>query len=257
MPTPSGDSPPTGTSPPVGVPSPAPDGRSETSSSITLDRGLRLLDLLADHPSGLSVSEIAKALGTHRAGVYRLLGPLADHQLVARDASGRFILWFGLVTLASRVSGHLRDMAMPILRQLADELQATAALTLRDGNDAVVATVVEPRGTQLHLAYGAGVRHPLDTAASGLAILAGSAPVPGERAEVREGRQRGWTLSTGELLQGATGVGAPVRPDTRCEAQAAISLVWVAPRDVTIAGRAVARAASQLSSLLHASHISP
>ena len=52
------------------------------------------------------------------------------------------------------------------------------------------ALVVEPRGTDMHITYRAGLRHPLDIAASGVAILAGSPPLPGEREAIKIARQR-------------------------------------------------------------------
>ena len=67
----------------AGVASEAP-GPSPATHSQTLDRGLRALEVLAEQPDGMTVSELAAALGTHRAGVYRLLGPLVDHHLAVR-----------------------------------------------------------------------------------------------------------------------------------------------------------------------------
>ena len=46
--------------------------RPETAQ--TLDRGLRLLHLVAEAPAGLSVTEAAQRLAVGRAVVYRLVG---------------------------------------------------------------------------------------------------------------------------------------------------------------------------------------
>ncbi|MGZ4168889.1 MAG: helix-turn-helix domain-containing protein, partial [Solirubrobacteraceae bacterium] len=54
------------------------------TSSLTLERGLRVLRVLGEHPEGLTVSELADALATHRAGIYRLLGPHLSQRLVGR-----------------------------------------------------------------------------------------------------------------------------------------------------------------------------
>jgi DNA-binding IclR family transcriptional regulator len=198
--------------------------------SLTLERGLRVLEVLGRHPGGLSVSELAKELGTHRAGVYRLLGPLLGQHLVVRDDDGRHTLGVGLIELASRVRPRLQELAAEHLRGLADELGATAALTLRDGDEAVVALVVEPRSTNLHIAYRPGLRHPLDRAAPGIALLAALPERPGERPEVAEARARGWAYSDGELLTGARGV-AVVIPAPAGRVSASISIVWIDDRD--------------------------
>jgi DNA-binding IclR family transcriptional regulator len=51
-------------------------------SSLTLQRGLRVLRVLSEHPEGMTVSELAGALGTHRAGIYRLLSVHLSERLV-------------------------------------------------------------------------------------------------------------------------------------------------------------------------------
>ena len=219
---------------------PKPRGAATPGGSQTLERGLRVLRVLAQHPDGLSVTELAAALGTHRQGVYRLLGPLTDQRLVAREADGRHTLGVGLIELASGVRPRLLEVALPELRALADELRATTALTVRDGEEAVVAAVVEPRGTDMHIAYRTGLRHPLDRAASGLAILAGGAPRRGERREVARARARGWARSTGEVLGGVSGVAAPIAR-TGHAADASLSAVWIGPRkEPPVAERVVA-----------------
>src|SRR5215203_6436181 len=104
---------------------PEPATPSPATHSHTLDQGLRALEVLARHPDGLSVSELAAALETHRAAVYRLLGPLGDHHLVRREADGRFALAPGLIELAAGVRPRLHVVSEPVLQQLADNLHAT------------------------------------------------------------------------------------------------------------------------------------
>ncbi len=222
---------------------------ARTNYSLTLARGLDLLRTLARHPEGLTVTDLAAELGTHRAGVYRLLGPLAEHRLVSRDGIGRYTLGLGLVELASEVEPHLQEIAVRELRTLADEVRATTALTVRDGDEAVVVAVVQPRSTTMHIAYRPGLRHPIDRGASGLAILAAGAPVEGERPEVGVARARGWAVSTGELLPGATEVAVPIVARGRVT-DASISAVWVDGRDPGPAAERVARSAAAIAAAL-------
>jgi DNA-binding IclR family transcriptional regulator len=198
--------------------------------SLTLRRGLRLLHVLAEHPDGLSISQLAAALDTHRAGVYRLLAPLLDERFVQRLADGRHRLGIGLVELSSRVAPRLQEAVLPELRRLADELGATAAMTVRDGEEAVVMAVVEPRNSRMHLAYRAGIRHSVERGASGIAILAAGPPRPGERPEVTEARARGFVRTKGEILAGATGIAVALQAG-EAFGEASISLVWIEPRD--------------------------
>jgi DNA-binding IclR family transcriptional regulator len=214
------------------------------ASALTLERGLRVLRVLGEHPEGMTVSELADALGTHRAGIYRLLGPHLSERLVRRR-DDRYFLGAGLVELASRVQPRLQEVAGPLLQSLADELGATAALTVRDGEDAaVVLDVRSPRHADMHITYRPGLRHPVAIAASGIAILACDEPRPSERAEVTEARARGWSRSRGELLPGATGVAAPTGD------HAAVSAVWIGERDEPAMARAVIATARALADAL-------
>jgi DNA-binding IclR family transcriptional regulator len=205
--------------------------------------------VLAEQPDGLTVSELADEIGIHRAGIYRLLGPLAGQRLVVRGAGARYTLGLGLLELASAVRSRLQDVAGRELRVLADELRATTALTIRDGDEAVVAAVVEPRGSDLRVAYRTGLRHPIDVAAPGLAILAGGPALAGERPEVAAARALGFAGSHGELLPGATGVAAPI-PVRGKAAEASVSAVWIEPRDVAAMGAAVVRSAAAIAAAL-------
>ena len=215
------------------------------NGSQTLERALRILRVLAEHPDGLSVTELAAALATNRAGVYRLLGPLVTQRLVSRGDDGRHALGPGLVELASRVRPRLQEVAAAELRPLADALRATTALTVRDGDEAVVTAVAEPRSTDLHMTYRLGLRHPLDRGAAGIAILAAAPPVAGERPEVAAARERGWAATSGEIAPGAHGVAAPVGT------VASVSAVWVGRRaDLDDVAAAVATAARRITEAL-------
>jgi DNA-binding transcriptional ArsR family regulator len=121
-------------------------GHRETSQ--TLDRGLQLLTALAESDSGRTVTELATALGVARPVVYRLLATLEQHHLAHRAADGRVRLGLGVLALAGRVQPLLRDAATPVLRRLADDVGATAHLTVVDGSEALAVAVVEPRWTQ-------------------------------------------------------------------------------------------------------------
>jgi DNA-binding IclR family transcriptional regulator len=217
--------------------------------SLTLERGLSVLRVLGEEPAGLSVSELAKRLSTHRPGVYRLLGPLLEQRLVHRAEDGRYTLGIGLIELAGKVRSRLQDVAVPELQRLADEVEATTALTLRDGDAAVVAAVLEPRNTEMHIAYRTGLRHELDQAASGVAILASLPPAPGEREAIVEARRRGWAYSSGELLAGASGVGVAIANPGNADG-ASISAVWIGERDAEGAADLLKASAGRIEAAL-------
>jgi DNA-binding IclR family transcriptional regulator len=167
-------------------------------SSLTLDRGLALLQAVADADSEApTISELATAIGASRAAVYRLLVPLQERGLVRRDGS-KVRLGLGLLRLAAKVTPQLRLAALPALRELAEAVGATAHLTVADGDEAQAIAVIEPSWTTYHVAYRVGTRHSLGRGAAGKAI--------GLRDETP-----GWIATTGELQSGASGIAAPVR----------------------------------------------
>jgi DNA-binding transcriptional ArsR family regulator len=202
----------------------------------TLDRGLRLLHLVADAPQGLTVTEAAARLGVGRAVVYRLVGSLAEHGLVRRDGGGRLRLGGGVLHLARRAQPLLAEGAMPALRRLAEQAGATAHLTVVEGGEGVALAVVEPSWTAFHVAYRTGSRHPLDRGAAGRAILAG-----------RSGRS-GPVSTSGELQSGAYGVAAPVLGVPGLEAS--VGVVALAPLDADAVGEQVLAAATAIARAL-------
>ncbi|MFD7918448.1 IclR family transcriptional regulator [Streptomyces sp. NPDC059740] len=170
-------------------------------TSQTLDRGLRVLRLLAESDHGLTVTELSTRLGVNRTVVYRLLATLEQHSLVRRDLGGRARVGLGVLRLGRQVHPLVREAALPALRSLAEEVGATAHLTLVDGHDALAVAVAEPTWTEYHVAYRTGFRHALDRGAAGRAVL-----------RAREGRTEdgGLVVTHGELETGASGAAAPL-----------------------------------------------
>lgn len=168
-------------------------------TSQTLDRGLRVLRVLADSPDGLTVTELSGRLQVNRTVVYRLISTLEQHGLIRRDARGRLFVGLGVLHIAGAVQPVLRDLAMPVLRSLAESVGSTAHLTVADGDEALALAVVEPTWTDVHVAYRVGARHPLSQGAAGRAIGLLAADEPA------------YAMTSGELQSGARGLSAPVR----------------------------------------------
>lgn len=186
-------------------------------TSQTLDRGLSVLELLAEHPDGLTAVELAGRLSTARAVVYRLVRTLEAHNLVT-SMGARYYLGFGLADLARQLQPRLQRVALPLLHRLSIETDSTAILSMADGDRAIILLTQEPPQSDLHLAVRQGARHPLDVGADGLAILSGRPESPDDTSEVREARSDGFAISVGALTQGAVGVAAPILISDWCTA---------------------------------------
>jgi hypothetical protein len=213
-----------------------PSDASRRETAQTLDRGLRLLYLVAATPAGVSPTEAAQRLDVGRAVIYRLAGTLIEHGLVRRDSAGRLRLGAAVLQLARRAQPLLAEAAMPALRRLAEEVGATAHLSVAEGAEAVALVVVEPTWTQFHVAYRTGSRHPLDRGAAGRAILGGRA---GDASIV---------ATEGELQPGAFGVAAPVSGVEGLEAS--VGVVALGALDVATAGPRVIAAAAAIADAL-------
>lgn len=219
-----------------------------TETSQTLDRGLRVLGALAASSDGLTVTELAAAIGVNRTVVYRLVSTLEQHALVRRDARGRLQVGLGVLRLASAVQPVLRDLALPVLRDLAEQVGCTAHLTVADGDEALALAVAEPTWTDFHVGYRVGSRHPLDRGAAGRAILLGRAARDGSAPSAADGDGVTWSLTTGELQAGARGLAAPVLGVDGLDAS--VGIVTLGDIDAEAMAPHVVRAAAEVAGRL-------
>jgi DNA-binding IclR family transcriptional regulator len=207
------------------------------SYSLTLDRGLRLLDLLArpENAGGMTVTALAAGLGMSRSAAYRLLGTLGSHGYVGRLPDGRVRLGYAVTRLAASVAPLVRAAATPVLRRLADEIGATAHLTLVDGDAALAVVVVEPTWTDVRVGYRQGTRHELGRGAAGRAIV------------LRRDGGEGWVTSRSELQPGAYGVAAALPVG---EVEGSVGVVALSELDEARTGPAVVAAAAEIGEAL-------
>ncbi|WP_169948246.1 IclR family transcriptional regulator [Microbispora sp. H11081] len=221
----------------------AADGGSQGNGSQTLDRGLKLLELLASEDRDMTVAELATSLGMHRQAVYRLLTTLRMHRLAAEGSSGRYRLGLGVIQLAHQANPQLRRAVVPYLRALAEELGVTTQCVVAEGADAVVLAVVEPSDAIFHLSQRSGARHALDQGASGLAIMLARPRQAGEPDEVAKAREVGYAVSRGHLTPGAVGIAVPLYDSAGQPLDASLGIVSMVDLDVeATAGRLLATA---------------
>ena len=187
------------------------DALSGGSFSQTLDRGVRLLEILAQTAQPQSAAELSAMLEVHRSVVYRLLRTLKEHQLLDIEPDGRYTLGLGLLTLARSVRSDVRATVMPYLADLSQRLRATVFLGIAESDEMVCFASAEPENTLLQVRFREGLRHPLAVGAAGMAILSADAPRPGERPELALARERGYAVSREELERGTVAIAAPVR----------------------------------------------
>ena len=207
---------------------------SETSQ--TLDRGLRVLEVLADAPDGLSVTELAARLGTSRTVVYRLVVTLEQHSLLRRGLDGRARLGMGVIALARQIQPILREVSAPILRRLAQSTNSTAHVSVLEADSALTVAVVEPLSSDIHVAHRIGSRTSLDKGAAGRAIIA---------SRTGRGLEQSWVTSAAD--SGAVGVAAPI---LGIGLEASVGVFLLSDDHVAEVGPQVVRAAAEIARVL-------
>lgn len=184
----------------------------------TLDRGLRVLEFLGKAAEGFTATEVAQHIGVHRSIAARLLATLTYRGFASKMTDGRYVIGTGVFRLARMVARDLMSVAQPMLRDATDRIVATSVLHIADGDEVVTLLSIEPPTASFRVGMRVGARGPLDLAAHGLAILAGREYIEGERAEVTEARRLGYSMTTGEVVPGYTGISAPVRVSGQVDA---------------------------------------
>ncbi len=178
-----------------------------------LDKSVAILDALVAGPA--SLAELVERTGLARPTVHRLAVALEAHDVLGRDAQGRFragrrVLAWGRAAMGD---ASLVDAAAPVLAALAETTGESAQLYVRDG-DVRVCVASADRRTGLRDTVPVGAVLALDAGSGAKALLAWTAPAdlpdrvdPAELATVR---RRGWAVSVAEREPGVASVSAPV-----------------------------------------------
>lgn len=143
-----------------------------------LEKGLDILELLADSQRGLTLSEMAISFGRTRNEIFRMLSCLADRGYIGRkNGDDRYQLTARMFELAHRhpPTNDLVAAALPIMRALASETHQSCQMGMEHEGDVLIfAQVDTPR--LVGIAMRVGARRELTNSASGLSLLAFSEP---------------------------------------------------------------------------------
>lgn len=104
-----------------------------------LERGVAILELLAESPSGLRTEEIAERLRLPRSSAFGLVRALHGLGWLDRDEAGRNLLSLRLFTLGAHAAERfdVQRAAAPHLRELRDRIGLTVHLAVPSGDDRV------------------------------------------------------------------------------------------------------------------------
>ncbi|MBH0117422.1 IclR family transcriptional regulator [Salinibacterium sp. NG253] len=208
-----------------------------------LDKGLDILELLAETSGALSQSEIAEATGRSIGQIFRVLSTLERRGYVFRDKqSGLYTLAMKLFELAHRhppLRG-LVSVAQPIMQVLAEQVRQSCNLAVLDGSEVrVVAQVESPADFGFRVRVGA--TFDLTTTATG-SVLSATSPLTADT-----------VVRADTLHPGITDVVAPILGATGAVV-AALTVPYVAPTfsevDVDRVQELASAAAKEISILL-------
>lgn len=206
-------------------------------SVIAVERAADILSCFVELGTpALGVTELASHLGLPKVTVHRILKSLCSRGIMQEDPeTNRYALGPGCLTLGMSYLHALdiRTLALPELRHLTSVTRETATLSVRVGDTRVyVEQTTPPREVIMSVALG--VPYPLHAGASSRAFLsflpdeeieayvarAGKkltaltertiTDVDQLKAEAKEVRARGYTISAGERKSGAAAVAAPI-----------------------------------------------
>ena len=139
-----------------------------------LEKGLDIIELLADQPKGLSQGEIARILNKSVSEIFRMLNCLQQRGYVVLQKPGdRYELTLKLFELSHRhpPMRRLISEALPLMTTITRKLDQSCHLAVyHDGRILVVAQVDSPGGLGFSVRMGAQLD--LTLASSGLVILA-------------------------------------------------------------------------------------
>lgn len=194
----------------------------------TVERAVRLLDVLADSTVDLGNNEIARRAGINVSTASRMLTTLVEAELVRRvPETGRYRLGPRLVELgnAALAGIDLREVARPHLVALTEATGETATLSV-PGEHAVITVDFVQSPSSVRSVAEVGRQAVLHATAIGKVYLAFGGELPLGRlvsytertivsrtdlaAELDRIRHRGWAEAAGEREEDLNAIAAPV-----------------------------------------------
>ncbi len=208
-------------------------GRQPQASVQALDRGLALLDIVAQ-ADGLSLTSIAQRAGIAPSTAHRILATLKAAGFVQCDeARGGYLIGAKAFKIGSAFlrNRKLADLGRGVLRDLMAASGETASLGIEDDGSVVFISQLESHHA-IRAFHRPGARGPLHASSLGKAILAWlpeaevtkllhrvGLPKLTERtivdpealvADLALARRRGWAVDDEERAEGLRCAGAPV-----------------------------------------------
>jgi len=151
-----------------------PPPRQDPKSPIqVIERMMKLLDVLAQHPEPLGLKQISQYTGLHPSTAHRILAAMSADRLVDRAEPGSYRLGMRLLELGNTVKARIsvREMALPIMRELHAHTGETVNLSVRHDDEIVYVERTSSGRSAMRVVHVIGARAPLHITAAGKLFL--------------------------------------------------------------------------------------
>jgi len=201
----------------------------------SVKKAFNILRVIADSPSGLGVSELAKKLSMGKSTVHGITMGLEALGVLVRDPlQKKFNLGYTLLELSRRAYARieLRDVARGGMERLMEKVGETVFLGIMNGDHVTILDVVESHN-EMKITSPPGTRLPLLAGATGRVFLG---QIDEEKAkeivkkmdlvkytsksvvdpkkflkEVGEAKKKGYAIDDEEYLLGVKAIAAPIQ----------------------------------------------
>lgn len=139
----------------------------------SLDRGLKILNILGKSSKPLSLSEISAHFSIDRSSVYRLVCTLIKNDFVKQDPdTKKYSLNYKVMELAGSFSEQekIENIIRPIMRDVCIKTKQNTHLAVLDKNEVVFIAVEQPRES-VAVNITVGIREPVAPTALGKALI--------------------------------------------------------------------------------------
>lgn len=121
-------------------------GDKGPSPVASIDRALRIMEVVGGASGGMSLDQLAGQLGIPKSSLHRILAALKYRRFVAQpEPGGSYFLGTELLATAFRFYDmlDLRALVHPLLARLAAELHETVQMAVLDGADVVYQDLIQ------------------------------------------------------------------------------------------------------------------
>jgi len=213
----------------------------------SIDRAVKVIEMLSEHPRGLKLTELSSRLDINPSSAHHLLNTLLPYDYIAQDPdTKKYLLGFRFLEISRRIMDNMdiRKVARQYLEALRRETREAVHLVVLRGNKVVYIDKIDNPGG-LSLATYIGFATDPHAAAGGKVLLAGLPAntvkeiyqnrmlknygkktitnLPMLLEELETVRTRGYAIDDEEYYEGVRCIAAPVRSGGRVVASISVT----------------------------------